>query len=784
LLQQLVLQAYNEAVNCGSGGGPYDPFLSLTQVVITTDPLNGLIGTAAALATQQFNLYATWTGQCRGCQATPFNVLQIDVPVSDQGRKLLKQQRQSVLQQENETATPTVVVDTTHLHQQQRSLQQTSTRTAACNCSVPLESAFLAYFNNHFVPFFLSFAIDSLVSVTQLEQVSCSPTINTFDTYLSLQFGAGPGFTNAAALITQLPFVSQITTLAYNDANTNSLTNCDLNFVTVSDTVQMILPLGSNINNRRHLATVTASVASITAVVKVPVVCRGCSVSVSLLNDVSGRRRRRARKARRLHQQPNNSVVINDYDHEIYDMNDIHRKLPIINGNCYCPVSTNTTTPSGRTSTQHYLQVLNDFLQILGPQGAGLITVVSSALDAVQVEPVNCTNNVTDLNMTVTLALNGSSTSINDGGADFLQQAFLNTYNDLAQHYCDPYHRRVDLAKLLQDQPPTGVNMTMAVTGSCRGCPSSTPLFNDVSGRRHLGREQEQKEEGSMSTSSGLPVSWEKKENLNQRQLQSGGLCFCPVNPIAARAPDTLEFLAAFNDAIYPYYYLFVLIEPRTTAPPSKSPTSPPTTQIPTPFPTASPSASPTHKPTSPPTPLPTASPTVSPTHKPTSLPTTPPTGSPTVSPTHKPTSLPTTPPTPSPTASPTAAPTRKPTPPPTSSPTPLLTTPPTAAPTSNPTSSPTTPPTASPSAPPTTKPTRSPTPSPTAPPTPLPTLPPTTPPTMIPTARRTHTPTKSPTAKPTCPPTVGPTHKPSAPPTKRPTHPPTKKPIHYSPTW
>lgn len=280
-----------------------------------------------------------------------------------------------------------------------------------------------------------------------------------------------------------------------------------------------------------------------------------------------------------------------------------HRKLPVLDGICYCPVNTTAFAPPAGAE---YLQVLNTQLDVLAT--SGYLSIVGAAQATVQVKQVNCSTDLEPFSTIVSITVlrineTGSSiynTSLTTDDVTFLEQAFSVTYNFLQQHYyCDPFVRTVDTVQLVQanpfrrhqrgllpqqEEPVPTYNFTelvFQVTGHCRGCtPLNTTLFNvTASSRRRLVQDL-----ASTTTTTLRDMTATTSDRLVdvrqlQQQQQQGNqtICYCPVSVIGDRAPTLAEFLIVFNQTIATLDKLVIRqAEEDKTLPPTYAPTSPP----------------------------------------------------------------------------------------------------------------------------------------------------------------------------------------------------------------
>jgi Fe-S cluster biogenesis protein NfuA len=675
VLQQSLQQAYNQV-----GQGPVlqawchnvtkQVNYHLDKIMIDPHQFLSYRTSLTGNLTQPFTIEASIQGHCQACQASTFQLLTDDSSTSSSSSSRRRTRRRGQVQQHHHHRSLSSAGAGNNV------FQPTTPPLPSCACPAPLKSAFLLVANQLLArPHRVSTPV-SITAIQELVQVSCSPNVTTIETYVVLNFGTPPSSSTNNTTSSSPPVLLNTTTQGqllaqyvsqyYNNANALRTSGhvCDTSFLTVSGSAQTIVaPTGdgtsnSGISGRRRQLSPSGSVsASLTSIYKITGTCRGCSSSVSLFNDAVSKGRRRLMLSSSLSSSSlgdyntwsdeHDDDPMDDFD-EVDDFNEVdlptmsttmstmttttntyhhhyddhHRQLPVLNGLCYCPVhSTSFAPPSGA----EYLITLNIQLAILA--NAGFLSVVGPAQATVQVKPVNCSNNVETIHSIVTMTLvrvnsntsdSVDNTTLSSDDVSFLEEAFMITYNFLAQeYYCDPFFRTVNKVQLIESIPyrrrhlmteremehrhllPTDNNFTelvFNVTSTCRGCPlTSTTLFNvnttdDMP--PPLGRRRRQLlQDHAWNALSKMSNSGEWVNNMRgllQVQQHNYTTCYCPVHVIGNRAPTLPEFLSAFNVTIAALDQLIVsqaaedmTIPPTTTPHASSSPSLFPTTKSP-----------------------------------------------------------------------------------------------------------------------------------------------------------------------------------------------------------
>ncbi len=841
LLQTSLMAAYNKIALCSNGAG-----LHLTQVSILRNAVDSFGATIAPTAsdniTQLFTVIATTQGTGVGSQAVPFRLFSPSIPSTPSGQQRQRRRRQQRYRGLQEISSNVFVHGGAAGLQKEKGKTPPKAIPTMCSCPVPSESTFLQIWNQGLTK--LPSVDTIIVDITELSSYTpCAPIETAFETTLAVDFGSLAILSNETDYLSiQYGLLEHVVLQTYNDINAlNTGDICDPLFIIMTN-VTLISAPGSNSGStglNRRLVTSGGFIFNVTGT------CRGCSATRPPLFDNEASRRILKSELTTFPTTRKESTTV-----EVAPLPPFQprRRIPVVEDACYCPVG---ATEFRRPTQSEFFQALNSRLGILGSKGAGVISVVSTAQTSFQVQPVNCSSSVDFFTtfLTVDVTANEENGAITQNDGILLGQSIQGSYNGLAQQLCDPLFRTVQSVDLVESANSRRVlferglaksnrtlsqTLSFSVRGRCRGCTTTTPLFNDLTGR-FLGELVATSNEGQvLPTRHSKDAAAHHEIRRQHRRLQQGSnqtsQCFCSVNSLGDRAPDFDEFLTAYNQTVGTALNTSVSVttvnEVKSFAPspsPSLSPLLPTTKTItplkPSPVPTTAPPSriptlvtpsvpppamSPSQSPSASSTPPPSRNfnpPSVFPhnllTSSPSKVPNIPPTRSPVIltpPPGIEPQSLPSQPPLKPPSLEPTivSQPALVPTPQPTPQPSAFLTSRPTPPPTSlktagpslKPTITPSPPPTPLPSPPPTTQPSPSPTPlpspSPTALPSPLtqqPTPLPSPPPTLLPTSPPTLLPTNGPTPLPSPPPTLLPTLPPTLLPTSGPTPIPTKLP-------
>lgn len=167
--------------------------------------------------------------------------------------------------------------------------------------------------------------------------------------------------------------------------------------------------------------------------------------------------------------------------------------------------------------------------------------------DVIEMQPVPCDEEESEFEA-VAIVMLSEEPAPKDIQA--LRWGFQDSYNEIANYYCDPLFRRVadvtakditdESRRLAATRKPVcskSKNITkncrrprwkFRIKGRCRGgCPKKTRLFDDVSDKRSL------------------------EVALLDRRLEADDTCYCSTQPSARHAPDLGLFRAVYNRTVH-----------------------------------------------------------------------------------------------------------------------------------------------------------------------------------------------------------------------------------------
>ncbi len=578
-LQRSFLQAYNMlSLPCGGAISPITTgaFLRLQQVEITNH-VQGVSTTSPAPSvssstTQQFTLFATIEGVCRGCQ-TPFQLWR-ETPSRNRKLMLLQEQTRRITSQEaassklslseNQGGAAGVNRDAAPAKKMPLPLE--------CNCLVPFKSSLIQTLNTKVL---LPRSVEKVLDLDQFNPITTCPNERNFTSFLTIDFMPGQqNPLNVTNIATQYLQLQQAVVNAYNDANNvlNTGNVCDPTFTVVTSALVVVSPssgYGPTGLNRR----LTSSKPDSSYTFQMSGRCRGCSDSTAMYNDASGRRRLQHLNVGQHYQggapfQDDRWTEYSRFDRRPTRSLRFSRQLPIIAGDCFCPV---TATQFRRPTATEYLQALNDQLQVFHATGA--LTIVGAAQTTLQVNPVNCSAQVSLFKTEVTIDVSGNASSLTSAQLTTLGQAFQDTYNALALQTCDPLFRTIESVQVLGIEPSGNrrdlsqdldfehrqdmsslqdlSTLLLLVNCRCRDCPQSTALFNGAVAQGRLLRSVMISPERSVKLgNTGAAGSKAQRPRLLQQVTNQTDQCYCNIAANNTGAPTLGVFTVAFNQTV------------------------------------------------------------------------------------------------------------------------------------------------------------------------------------------------------------------------------------------
>lgn len=151
-----------------------------------------------------------------------------------------------------------------------------------------------------------------------------------------------------------------------------------------------------------------------------------------------------------------------------------------VESNCYCPLDKERI--EGQVSLDDVILLLQEKLDALG-----ISAVVNGAIE---VTVSQCPSEVTNFESQMSFTFYALVEAIDEGIGNFGPE-LADTYNDLAESYCDPLYRRglvLSEGRLTSDvptelnRPCVPITATYSVSAECRGCVDGTSLFFDGEG--------------------------------------------------------------------------------------------------------------------------------------------------------------------------------------------------------------------------------------------------------------------------------------------------------------
>jgi hypothetical protein len=337
------------------------------------------------------------------------------------------------------------------------------------------------------------------------QTIPCASDVTSFSSEVLV------GFAGDASLATdgQLQVLGQAFTGTYNQLNAYNSELCDPLFRFVNGTGVQIQPgFGRRFLSKSSSSSSNKYVGTVSSFFSASGSCRGCPKQTPLFNDAVNKGRRF------LEEEP-------------------HRSLQ---DSCACHSGAELNPPS----PQDFLTAFSDTVQQLIASGA--LTFVVGVLDISSLDPISCDTSVSDFESNLVVNIEGDSSMINDNDLEVLGQVFTESYNSVnaySSQICDPQFKLLDDSSVaiapdllntsnrMLGSTKVKLTSSIKVTGTCRGCSSSSSLYNDAAGRRSL-----------------LP---QENESAG-RNLQTRG-CYCPPNA-EIRQPFLAEFNLALNQSI------------------------------------------------------------------------------------------------------------------------------------------------------------------------------------------------------------------------------------------
>jgi hypothetical protein len=213
----------------------------------------------------------------------------------------------------------------------------------------------------------------------------------------------------------------------------------------------------------------------------------------------------------------------------------------LLAGACVCPVGAEPHVPT----TAEFQIAYNETVQQL--KASQQIRSIDAFSEAIELEEVKCSSNVSILSSEVSLTVSVESLDLTAQDIKALEQAFVESYNNLADNACDPKFRTVINATLLEvteasqssnrrlmnqrptSKPTSSANLKFIPKYFCRDCDKGTNLFRN----------------GNDAPRLLDPLG--EKIMMSHRRLQQGNTCFCDTNFVTTEPPSKTEFALEFE---------------------------------------------------------------------------------------------------------------------------------------------------------------------------------------------------------------------------------------------
>ena len=262
---------------------------------------------------------------------------------------------------------------------------------------------------------------------------------------------------------------------------------------------------------------------------------------------------------------------------------------PPTTDDCVCAVQPEEFRAPTR---EEFIAVYNNTISTL--VDAGELQFVEAVAEVVEVDQVECPNEVSNFTTTMFFDLAGFPAKMNASEEALIVDSFVFVYNSIVEEFCDPLFRTVTNANVVQlldvagnpindenpASPDVNVNYTVVfqAEGRCRECPPNSNLFDD----------------GTFPGQRRLSLQGRRPGHRMSRRMEQESTCYCDTDATEVteeRTPSEAEFVQEFADAVLTLGLSSVakvveVEEPNPTASPTitASPTS-------SPFPSSAPSA-------------------------------------------------------------------------------------------------------------------------------------------------------------------------------------------------
>lgn len=406
---------------------------------------------------------------------------------------------------------------------------------------------------------------------------NCSDEVNSFETDIIIDFVGDPDLASDEELMALVGAIQD----TYNSLNSFLNTEtCDLLFREITS---VEIDLDAIRNRRRQLQFGGVSggrfnytiVQYYSSIAHIRGNCRKCGKDAALLtNDASRRLELAADK--------NAQSLVPD---------GVFSRQMALTGDtiedCTCSATADEFRPPSR---QEFATALGNAVEVLRSQGE--IDFITRVEEITEVNPVNCSAEVTVQTVNVQVNMTGNPGNASTLDERALEESFARAYNEIAEDSCDPFFRTVVDASLLgvdileDDTFNLGqrtrhlmrprLNFTIPFAAffqielQCRGCGPGTPIFGNDAARR--------------------------LDAVVGRRMQQQDTCYCSTGAVNEEAPSATDFSAAYELVIKEEYSVVSVAAVDGAAVFERSPTTAPAPTLP-PMITGSPVA-PTPSPT------------------------------------------------------------------------------------------------------------------------------------------------------------------------------------------
>jgi hypothetical protein len=504
--------------------------------------------------------------------------------------------------------------------------------------------------------------IDSIESITELDEIFCEDTIQTFKTDV---FGLFSGDMDLAD-DTKVLRLEQVFLETYNSLNLLNEATCDAYFHQIIKVKAKVNVEFNSINGVFPISSQTKNRFSVQF--KITCKCRGCDPDASIFSaaGVSAKNIYGIMNPKSSSQKNQFMVMLQRgiQQDACFCARDAEFRTPTIKefrlaleGNINRTLElgiSNTMRNDGRSSSSSSEnQSVTPFTR-----NVDSTVFIEKVVRLSEVDAVDCPQQIDFFEDVVEIVIFGDPDSLTKEGKATLEALFVASFNEAQEGFCDPFFRTITNATLIDSLDrrnlQTKVNKTKSykvlfrIVGYCRACPKRGLFQNDAIKSRLL---------------LGDAMIWDEinhRGDHHHHLQETTNECYCAINAIANNRTLTEEefrFVYSRNvDGINGIDNV-LNVDGFITASPSQAPSLMPSTS-----PTSNPSLDPSSSPSITPSLIPTESPSQSPSISPTRSPSRSPSNSPSRMPSNKPSAMPSVEPSMAPSLLPTVVPSLVPT--------------------------------------------------------------------------------------------------------------------------